>query len=515
MSTEKSKNAAAVQVATHTAEEVAAQGSVDVILDELLNRIYPVRPVESDRDRDARKQLRAGLALLLEQATEAGSMKLGKLDQLLGDLIGNLNKRIGYVMNDLLHTEELQAYEGRWRGLWRLLPEKKGNAEVSVLSASSDEIREDLLENDLEESGLHQQLYVKGIGIANSVPVAAVISGHDFSTSATDAAVLKKLSDLAAELHAPYIANVAPTSFSADWQSFDGLSTLSATKLKDLFSEKLVPEWAQFRNYPNSRYIGLTMPRVVGRLPYNPKDKPAGEGFKEFEEKISRRSDFLFVPASYLLGHQILESFERSGYPQNVTGQTSGGFVNDLEAPHFDAIPGQESGKFATEVLLNFKQENTLSNELGFIPLLGMKNSAGAYFLSLPSTQLKLNFGKDPDGQRATENYARGTMLDNMLLVSRIAQCVLMKQRLLAGARLDGKTIENDLRKWLDNLVYPQQPLDPVLAQEMPLKGYSLTLRKDDTRPGWYRIDLTLVPIDTYQGADISLSLEGDIEKPT
>lgn len=499
MSMEK-RLAAPVQVAAVSAQELVEQEDLDGILDGILDRL-------DITDIKSREHVRGALVLIINQV--AASDEPGKLDALLGEICTSIEGKIGLQLDEFLHAPVFQEYEARWTALAQLIGESTGEGVVSVLSASRDEVRDDLLENKLEESSLRGQLYKKGIGMEGETPIASIICGFDFSTDSPDVKLLTRVSNLAADLHAPFIGNLAPSCLARAADSFDGLALLTASQLKDKFSEENKPEWMGLRNHPNARYLGLTLPRVVGRLPYHKDNNPAGGSLKSYCETIRSRKDYLFLPASYHLGRQILNSFARTGLPQNVTGRTSGGLIEGLVAPEFDAIPGQSSSKFATEVLIDYEQEKALAVDLGLIPLIAKKGSADAFFIGLPSVQRTKDFGNSEAGQTATINFARGTLLDNMLLVSRLSHCISAMQRVLAGAKLDGSYIKQQLDEWLKERKYPPQPMNPELAQRHPIKDYEVEVTPDPKRPGWYKIDVRITPIDSYQGADIALSFSG------
>lgn len=492
--------AAPVQLLVNSAQELVEQQDLDGILDGILDRLDVT-------DAKSREHVRGALVLIINQV--AASDEPGKLDALLGAICGAIEEKVCLQLDEFLHAPLFQEYESRWTSLSHLIGESTGDAVVSVLSASREEVCEDLLENKLEESALRSQLYKKGIGMEGETPIASVICGFDFGTDAPDVKLLTRASNLAADLHAPFIGNLSPRSMARGVENFDGLALLTASQLKDKFSEENKPEWMGLRNHPNSRYLGLTLPRVVGRLPYHKDTNPAGGSLKGYCETIRSRKDYLFLPASYHLGRQILLSFARTGLPQNVTGRTSGGLLEGLVAPEFEAIPGQSGSKFATEVLIDYEQEKALAVDLGLIPLIAKKASADAFFIGLPSLQRAKDFGNSEAGQEATKNFMRGTLLDNMLLVSRLSHCISAMQRVLAGAKLDGSYIKQQLDEWLKERKYPPQPMNPELAQRHPIKDYEVEVTPDPKRPGWYKIDVRITPIDSYQGADIALSFSG------
>ena len=91
--------------------------------------------------------------------------------------------------------------------------------------------------------------------------------------------LLQKVSDVAAAAHAPFVSATAPKMFNMD--SFTEL-----TKPRDLakiFEGVEYAGWRSFRESEDSRYVALTMPRVLARLPY-------GETSSRSTSSTSRRS---------------------------------------------------------------------------------------------------------------------------------------------------------------------------------------------------------------------------------
>jgi type VI secretion system protein ImpC len=487
----------ASQKRTATADELVAGGDLSAILNEIVTRLCPTA------DETMRATIQESLLFAIEKAEAAGSdleEHVQQLDLWLADICSSLQSRLDAQVDAILHNSTFQEYEARWKALEQVASEISRDQEATVLSASLPELRNDAKKagRKLDRSQLYRSLYKDGIGVGGKTPFAAVFLGQYFTTSNQDVELLKKLSDYGADLHAPVFTNADVSIFKEE--SFRDLPSL----LPEDLEKRLAPEpaWGQLRQHENSRYLGVALPRVLGRLPYHPTSNSPGEAYSHYEEKISSPNDYLYTAASYCLARQVLASFKRDALPHNITGQTSGGKVEGLVA---------ELKKFSTEALIDYKQEKTLSVDLGFIPLMGVSDSAEAYFAAVPSVQKSKNFGSSADQQDKTTNFARGTQLDNLLLISRFAHCITAMQRAMVGERLDGNFIKEQLESWLKQFRYPTgMRVTPERAREYPIKEYRVDVRNDPSRPGWYTIDVQITPIDTYQGADIALSFAGE-----
>ena len=101
---------------------------------------------------------------------------------------------------------------------------------------------------------------------------------------------VEQMAHVAAAAHAPFISAAAPELF--------GLETFAELgKPRDMskvFDTVDYAKWKSFREAEDSRYVGLTLPRFLGRQPYDPKDGTTTEGFN-FVEAVDG-SDHLALP---------------------------------------------------------------------------------------------------------------------------------------------------------------------------------------------------------------------------
>ena len=106
------------------------------------------------------------------------------------------------------------------------------------------------------------------------------------------------MSHVAAASHAPFITSAAPELFGVE--SFGELGR--PRDLAKVFDTVEYAKWKAFRESEDARYVGLTLPRFLGRLPYNPVDGTATEGFNFVEDVDgSDHHKYLWCNAAYAL----------------------------------------------------------------------------------------------------------------------------------------------------------------------------------------------------------------------
>ena len=142
--------------------------------------------------------------------------------------------------------------------------------------------------------------------------------------------------------------------------------------INDYFERAEYMKWKAFRDSDDSRYIGLTMPRVLGRLPYGPDTIPV-RSFNYVEEvKGPDHEKYLWTSASFSFAVNMVKSFIKNGWCVQIRGPQAGGAVKDLPIHLYDLGTGNQV-KIPSEVMIPETREFEFAN-LGFIPLSYYKN---------------------------------------------------------------------------------------------------------------------------------------------
>ena len=153
--------------------------------------------------------------------------------------------------------------------------------------------------------------------------------------------------------------------------------------LAKIFDTVEYAKWKSFRESEDSRYVGLTLPQILMRLPYGPDTVPV-EAFN-FKEDVdgTDHSKYLWSNAAYTLGTRLTDAFAKYGWTVAIRGVEGGGLVEGLPTHTFATDDGDVALKCPTEIAITDRREKELS-DLGFIPLVHCKGRDYAAFFGSP-----------------------------------------------------------------------------------------------------------------------------------
>ncbi|HHS0450259.1 TPA: type VI secretion system contractile sheath large subunit, partial [Escherichia coli] len=396
------------------------------------------------------------------------------------------------------HHPEFQKVESLWRGVKSLVDKTdfRRNVKIELLDLSKDDLRQDFEDApEIIQSGLYLQTYVAEYDTPGGEPIAALISAWEFDASAQDVALLKNISRVAASAHMPFIGSVGPAFFRKDTME-------EVAAIKDIgnhFERAEYIKWNAFRETDDARYIGLVMPRVLGRLPYGPDTVPV-RSFNYVEEvKGPDHHKYLWTNASFAFAANMVRSFVTNGWCVQIRGPQAGGAVQDLPIHLYDLGTGNQV-KIPSEVMIPETREFEFAN-LGFIPLSYYKNRDYACFFSANSTQ-KPALYDTPD---ATANSRINARLPYIFLLSRIAHYLKMIQRENIGTTKDRRLLELELNNWIRGLVTEMTDPGDELQASHPLRDGKVVVEDIEDNPGFFRVKLYAVPHFQVEGMDVSL----------
>ncbi|EHP9722162.1 TPA: type VI secretion system contractile sheath large subunit, partial [Escherichia coli O174:H8] len=393
-----------------------------------------------------------------------------------------------------------------WRGVKSLVDKTdfRRNVKIELLDLSKDDLRQDFEDApEIIQSGLYLQTYVAEYDTPGGEPIAALISAWEFDASAQDVALLKNISRVAASAHMPFIGSVGPAFFRKDTME-------EVAAIKDIgnhFERAEYIKWNAFRETDDARYIGLVMPRVLGRLPYGPDTVPV-RSFNYVEEvKGPDHHKYLWTNASFAFAANMVRSFVTNGWCVQIRGPQAGGAVQDLPIHLYDLGTGNQV-KIPSEVMIPETREFEFAN-LGFIPLSYYKNRDYACFFSANSTQ-KPALYDTPD---ATANSRINARLPYIFLLSRIAHYLKIIQRENIGTTKDRRLLELELNNWIRGLVTEMTDPGDELQASHPLRDGKVVVEDIEDNPGFFRVKLYAVPHFQVEGMDVSLSLVSQMPK--
>ncbi|MCW6030950.1 type VI secretion system contractile sheath large subunit [Pantoea sp. JK] len=457
-------------------------------------------------DATADERVTAAMQVFLTRLKISGA-KVEKLDKnLLDHHIAELDRQISRQLDAVMHHDEFQKVESAWRGLKSLVDKTdfRQNVKIEVLDVSKDDLRQDFEDSpEIIQSGLYLQTYVAEYDTPGGEPIGAVISAYVFDASAQDVALLRNLSKVAASAHMPFIGSVGPQFFLKD-----SMEEVAAIKdIGNYFDRAEYIKWKSFRDTDDSRYIGLTMPRVLGRLPYGPDTVPV-RSFNYIEEvKGPDHDKYLWTNASFAFAANMVQSFISNGWCVQIRGPQAGGAVQDLPIHLYDLGTGNQV-KIPSEVMIPETREFEFAN-LGFIPLSYYKNRDYACFFSANSTQKPALY----DTADATANSRINARLPYIFLLSRIAHYLKLIQRENIGTTKDRRLLELELNTWVRTLVTEMTDPGDELQSSHPLRDAKVLVEDIEDNPGFFRVKLFAIPHFQVEGMDVNLSLVSQMPK--
>lgn len=454
----------------------------------------------------ANERITAGVQVFLDRLKQSGQ-KVDKLDKTLIDhQIAELDYQISRQLDAVMHHAEFQAVESLWRGLKHLVDNTdfRQNVKLEVLDLAKEELRQDFEDSpEIIQSGLYRQTYIAEYDTPGGEPIAAVISAYEFDASAQDVALLRNIAKVSAAAHMPFIGAAGAKFFLKE-----DMEQVAAIKdIGNYFDRAEYLKWKSFRETDDSRYIGLVMPRVLGRLPYGPDTVPV-RSFNYVEEvKGPEHEKYLWTNASFAFASNMVRSFINNGWCVQIRGPQAGGAVQDLPIHLYDLGTGNQV-KIPSEVMIPETREFEFSN-LGFIPLSYYKNRDYACFFSANSTQ-KPALYDTPD---ATANSRINARLPYIFLLSRIAHYLKIIQRENIGTTKDRRLLELELNTWVRGLVTEMTDPGDELQASHPLRDAKVIVEDIADNPGFFRVKLYAVPHFQVEGMDVNLSLVSQMPK--
>nr|HCF8492515.1 type VI secretion system contractile sheath large subunit [Klebsiella variicola subsp. variicola] len=280
------------------------------------------------------------------------------------------------------------------------------------LDVAKDDLRQDFEDApELIQSGLYWHTYTAEYDTPGGEPIGSVISAYEFDASPQDVALLRNISRVSAAAHMPFIGAVGPAFFLKET-----MEEVAAIKdIGNYLDRAEYIRWKAFRETDDARYIGLVMPRVLGRLPYGPDTVPV-RSFNYVEQvKGPDHEKYLWTSAAFSFASNMVKSFVNNGWCVQIRGPQAGGAVKDLPIHLYDLGTGNQV-KIPSEVMIPETREFEFAS-LGFIPLSYYKNRDYACFFSANSAQKPALY----DTADATANSRINARLPYIFLLSRIA----------------------------------------------------------------------------------------------
>ncbi|CAL93921.1 type VI secretion system contractile sheath large subunit [Azoarcus olearius] len=487
-------------VRTSASPQVEAEGAG--LLDSLIARSrVAVDEAEHDRTRD--------LIGELVQEVMSGALPLTcDLAASIDARIAELDELISAQLNEIMHDPEFQRLEGSWRGLKYLVDaaETGPMLKLRMLNVSKKELIKDFRQAaEFDQGALFKKVYEEEYGTFGGAPFAALVGDYEFSRHPEDLYLLEELAHVAAAAHAPFIGAVAPAMF-----GLDNFAELGRPRdLSRIFETVEYAKWKSFRASDDSRYVGLVLPHVLGRLPYGRDTHPV-DAFN-FEEDVdgSDHAKYLWTSAVYSYASRLTAAFAQFGWLAAIRGVEGGGLVEDLPLHTFRTDDGEIGAKCPTELAITDRNEKLLA-DLGFIALTHCKNSDYAAFFSGQSVQRPRTYNTDA----ANANARLSAQLPYIFASSRIAHYLKAMMRDKVGSFASRQNVQDFLNAWLAQYVLLDDAASQEAKSKYPLREARVEVVEVPGRPGAYRAAAFLRPHFQLDELTISLRLVAELPQP-
>lgn len=417
-------------------------------------------------------------------------------------LITKIDALMNKQLNVILHHRKLQQLEASWLGLHYLVEQAASNnnhqIKIRVLNISWAELNKDLSRNiEFDHSQLFHKIYSNEFGQAGGEPFGILIGDYQITHSTEHINLLRAIAKVAASAFAPFVCAANATLFGLD--DFSGFE--KNLDFDRTFQQAEYRAWKSLRDDEDARFIGLVLPRVLMRTPYN-KNKTVTHPMYFFETN-DQLQHYLWGNAAYHFATVVIRAFAQNGWFADIRGtqenKITGGLVTKLERDYFCIDEKSVTKKYITEVCITDYLEKILS-DYGFIALSECKYTEYAAFHSCPSIQKTKSY----DRTGATQNAKLSSMLHYVLCASRFAHYIKVIMRDKIGSFTSASDCEYFLQNWLQQYTASATQNSSELQAKYPLRTAKVKIQDHIGKAGSYLCKIYLAPhyqldqIETY-----------------
>ncbi len=458
------------------------------------------------------------------EACRSLSADRGMLKQRLDRDIAYLDEQLNQQVNAVLHHRQFQALEASWRGLRYLVDSSSRLAaertvRIRVLDISWRELARDLERAmEFDQSQFFEKVYTREFGSPGGEPFGLLIGDYfvrhrpGLAHADDDVAVLKGISQVSAAAFAPFITGVHPALFGLD--SFHELGL--PIDLQRVFRQQEYRLWQTLRDFEESRFIGLVLPHILLRLPYED-DGSRVDGFP-FHESVATRDNqcYLWGNAAFAFAAVAIQAFDNNGWLADIRGVrqneetgrmvAAGGLVSSLPVASFTTDRSGLAPRFSTDVQITQTREKEL-DELGLISLCHCWDTPWSAFYSNSSVQAPKTY----DSAAASVNARLSSMLQYTLCVSRFAHFIKIIGRAKVGTVRTAHELETLLQNWF--LRYSTAREDSSLDEKAryPLREARVQVKAAPGKPGSFICTAHLRPHFQLEQLVAAIRLETEI----
>lgn len=451
------------------------------------------------------------LSAFASEVVDGNLEGLAECDNLILPLqkrVAEIDKMLTDQVNEILHHPDFQKLEASWLGLYKFVANTETSRilKIKLLPITKAELQKDIEKAlDFDQSCLFKKVYEEEYGTFGGDPFSLLIGDFYFGKSPKDIFILEGISHVASAAHAPFIAACNPNLFEMD--SFAEMPI--PRDLASLFESSEFLSWNSFRLTDDAKYITLTLPKIMQRLPY-------GKGYAEVEEfnfeedmEGADNSKYLWGNPAYALGNRITNAFTNYSWCAAIRGVEGGGLVDNLPVHTYISSSGDKEIKCPTEVIITDRREKELS-DLGFIALCYRKNSNQSVFFGSQTAAKAIIY----EDHLATANASIALQLPYLLAGSRFAHYLKVIMRDKIGSFTSLQEISTFLNNWISRYVLLDDFAIFSAKASYPLREARIDVFDIPGKPGAYRAVCFLKPHFQLNELTVSIRFVSELPQP-
>jgi type VI secretion system protein ImpC len=452
----------------------------------------------------AKEEVEAAVRTLAEQALSQSHIVSDDVTQTINAYVAELDRKLSEQLNQIMHHADFQKLEGAWRGLRHLVTNTESDTllKIRVFNVSKKELAKNLKRFKgiaWDQSPVFKKIYEEEYGQLGGEPYGCLVGDYYFDHGPQDVEMLRGISQIAAAAHAPFIA--AADSNLLGMENWNELS--NPRDLASIFTTPDYAGWRSLREMDDAKYLALTMPRTLARLPYGAKTDPVEEFDFEEDTEGADSSKYTWQNSAYAMAVNINRSFKYYGWCTRIRGVESGGAVENLPVHTFPSDDGGVDMKCPTEIAITDRRSAEL-DKMGLMPLVHRKNSDVAAFIGAQSVAKPEEY----DDPAATANSNLSARLPYMFACCRFAHYL----KCIVRDKIGSFSTRESMETWLSNWVMNYVDGDPVNSSEetkarKPLAAAQVVVEEVEDNPGFYTSKFFLKPHYQLEGLTASLRL--------
>ena len=295
------------------------------------------------------------------------------------DYVSIVDRALSDRLSDVLRHPSFQRLEATWRSLRGLISSLDNDREIKIelLDVSRDELLSDVPVDDgqLQQWSLYRRLTSDSGQASVNSPWSLIAADLSITACRNDIELLGALAATSATIQTPLIA--------AAHSSLLGIASLVESPDPSEWpplDSGIEEYWQSLRCSPAAMWIGLSLPRVLLRLPYGKEtDEVETFPFEEFSQTW-QHEDYLWGNAAWLLAGLVAKAFAEEGASMQLGSQLD---IEELPAHTFHA-EGEDRLQPCAEVAFGGRTAEAIL-ERGLMPLISWKDRNAIRFVRFQS----------------------------------------------------------------------------------------------------------------------------------